>query len=251
MITLKKSKYTKKSKNTKKSKHTKKSKYTSKNTNYNTKIAQTSIKQYGSSILNKFAGQVFSNTGKRNLTVSIPGSQFVKKTKKSIKYLQNGKSEDTALLSIFYNYRTPYQININKATLNTIYQSGRLMIAPHIQINNHNRFLLVMILPNIKPKLLWALNFNNRSKLDTIISYLIPQHPINQIFKLVFKLYRYQEHVITKFAIKDSMVIKRRKAFRKLNNYVNTNKMMNSVVALYTINVIQDKGDSMSKFFSL
>ena len=47
------------------------------------------------------------------------------------------------------------------------------------------------------------------------------------------------------------MVIKRRKAFRKLNNYVNTNKMMNSVVALYTINVIQDKGDSMSKFFSL
>jgi len=240
-------------KNSKKTKsQSKKTKSQSKKTKSQSKKTKLhNRKQYGSSIFNTFTGQVFLNTGKKNLTTHIPGSQFMQKSTQSMKYLQTGKNPTADLLSIFYNYKTPNQLIINKSTLNTIYQSARLMVAPQIQINNNKRFLLVMILPGAQPLLLWAINFNNRSKLNTIISYLVPKQPVNQIFKLLFKLYRYPEQNTINFAINDSMGITRQNAFINLTNYIKNNQMLGSAVVLYTITVQQNKGDNMSTFFSL
>jgi hypothetical protein len=256
MITIKKNNTIKTKKNktikTKKNKSIKKIKTHKK---YKPYIKNKTIKtQYGKGIFNAVSGQIFSNTGKRNLSYRGVGSKFAKKSKTRINYLTNGKKK-TDLLNIFYAYKTPYQININKSSLNTIYESSKVSTAPYIRVDNHNKFLFVIILPALtpdsKPKLLWAVNFKNRVQHNKIISYSLPNQPINTTFKLLFKLYRYPDNVTKLFSIKNNMTIKRKKAMRKLNKYLIKKNMLNNVVANYSISVRQDKNGISNDFFKL
>jgi len=215
---------------------------------------KTIKKQYGKGIFNTVSGQIFSNTGKTNLSYRGVGSKFANKSKTRINYLTNGKKKPD-LLNIFYAYKTPYQININKSSLNTIYESSKVSTAPYIRVDNHNKFLFVIILPALtpdsKPKLLWAINFKSRVQHNKIISYSLPNQPINTIFKLLFKLYRYPDNVTKLFSIKNNMTIKRKKAMRKLNKYLIKKNMLNNVVANYSISVRQDKDGISNDFFKL
>jgi len=246
MITLKKNKTIK----TKKNKTIK----TKKNKTIKTKKNKTIKTQYGKGILNTLTSQVFSNTGHRNLTYKGIGSKFKNAQITQIKYLK-GTNQKTDLLNIFYAYKTPYQININQSSLNKIYESSKLATAPHIMIDNHNNFLFVIILaaPNLasKPQLLWAVNFKNRVQYNKVIGYSLPKQPTNTIFKLLFKLYRYPDHIKNFFSIKNSMVIKRTKAMRKLNKYLIKKNMLNNVVSHYLINVKQDNYGISNDFFRL
>ena len=251
MITIKKNNTIK----TKKYKTTiNKRQITSKYNTIKTKKNKTIKTQYGKGILNTLTSQVFSNTGHRNLSYKGIGSKFKNASIKKINYLQ-GTNQKTDLLTIFYAYKTPYQININQSSLNKIYESSKLAAAPYIMIDNHNNFLFVIILaaPNSasKPKLLWAVNFKNRVQYNKVIGYSLPKQPTNTIFKLIFKLYRYPDHITNFFSIKNNMVIKRQKAMRKLNNYLIKQNMVNNTVSNYLINVKQDKDGISNNFFKL
>jgi len=210
--------------------------------------------QYGKGILKSLSGEIFTNMGVKQSKTNIIGSKFLNSSKKSIKSLQSDKKKND-LLNIFYAYKTPYQININKSSLNTIYQSSKLATAPHIHIDNHNSFLFVIILPALntesKPKLLWAINFKSRVQYNKVITYSLPKLPINTNFKLIFKLYRYPDHINNFFSIKNSMVIKRGKALRKLNKYLIKKNMLNNIVEKYSISVRQDKDGISNDFFKL
>ena len=261
MITKTKKMITKtKQNNTKPKKYnTKPKKYNTKQKN-NTKPKQNSknnSKRGGGKFLSNLSKQVFSNTGKKKLSYRGIGSQAFRNTKKSIRSFQQGNQSNPDLLTLIYNNRTPNQITINNSTLNTIYESSKLSTAPHVQVNNMNHFLLVMILPGDeqkKPKLLWAKNFKNRSSSIAIINYLLPKQkklPIGSIYKVVFKLYRYPETIKEPFKLEDSITIKRKVAMQKLNTYLINNNMLNSVATSYLISVKKDAQKTMNSILKL
>jgi len=216
-------------------------------------------KQYGGgNFLNKLSGQVFDNTKKKNLTYRGVGSQKFKSTKKrSISSFQQGNQSSLDLLTLIYNNKTANQITINNSTLNTIYESSKLSTAPHVQVNNMNHFLLVMILPgnkNKKPKLLWAKNFKNRSSSIAIINYLLPKQkklPMGSIYKVVFTLYVYPETIKEPFRLEDSFTIKRKIAMQKFNTYLINNNMLNSVATSYLISVKKDQQNIMNNILKV
>ena len=86
---------------------------------------------------------------------------------------------------------------------------------------------------------------------NKVIGYSLPKQPTNTIFKLIFKLYRYPDHITNFFSIKNNMVIKRQKAMRKLNKYLIKQNMVNNTVSNYLINVKQDKDGISNNFFKL
>ena len=86
--------------------------------------------------------------------------------------------------------------------------------------------------------------------MNTIIGYLVPQQPMGTISTILFKLYRYPPNTINTFKIKNSMVVKRRRAFRKLKKYLRHHNMVNSVVVTKQISVRQDKGTDITRLFT-
>jgi hypothetical protein len=263
MITKTKKMITKTKKN-----NTKPKKYNTKPKKYNTKPKKNNIKpkknnsknnskRGGGKFLNTLSRKMFYNTGKTNLSYRGIGSQAFRNTKRSISSFQQGNKANPDLLTLIYNNRTPNQITINNSTLNTIYESSKLSTAPHVQVNNMNHFLLVMILPgneNRKPKLLWAKNFKNRSSSIAIINYLLPKQkklPIGSIYKVVFKLYRYPETIKEPFKLEDSLTIKRKIAMQRLNTYLINNNMLNLIATSYIISIKKDAQKSMNSIFTL
>jgi len=247
--------------NTKTKKYnTKTKKYNTKTKKYNSKqkkYSKNNSKRGGGNFLNTLSGPIFSNKGEKNLSYRGIGSQAFRNTKRSISSFQQGNKANPDLLTLIYNNRTPNQITINNSTLNTIYESSKLSTAPHVQVNNMNHFLLVMILPgneNRKPKLLWAKNFKNRSSSIAIINYLLPKQkklPIGSIYKVVFKLYRYPETIKEPFKLEDSLTIKRKIAMQRLNTYLINNNMLNSIATSYLINIKKYAQKSMNSIFNL
>ena len=248
--------------------NTKTKKYNTKTKKYNTKPKKNNIKpkknnsknnskRGGGEFLNTLSRKMFYNTGKKKLNYTGIGSQAFRNTKKSIRSFQQGNQSNPDLLTLIYNNRTPNQITINNSTLNTIYESSKLSTAPHVQVNNMNHFLLVMILlgnENRKPKLLWAKNFKNRSSSIAIINYLLPKQkklPIGSIYKVVFKLYRYPETIKEPFKLEDSLTIKRKIAMQRLNTYLINNNMLNSIATSYLINIKKYAQKSMNSIFNL
>ena len=201
--------------------------------------------QKGASILNSVGASMFSISNKKNY--STP--KLFHKTSVNPFQRFSGTQKPKELLTINYNYRTPAQFTL---TPNTFYLSSKLLAAPHVQLSNFtDQFLLVMILSDIKPKLLWACNFKYGSKVGSAsIGYLLPQQPIGTISTILFKLYRYPPNTFNTFKIKSSMVIKRRKAFRKLKKYLHHHNMENSVVVTKQISVRQDKGTDITRLFT-
>ena len=239
---------------------TKTKKYNTKTKKYNSKqkkYSKNNSKRGGGNFLNTLSEKVFSNKGEKKLNYTGIGSQTFKNTKRSISSFQQGNKANPDLLTLIYNNRTPNQITINNSTLNTIYESSKLSTAPHVQVNNMNHFLLVMILPgneNRKPKLLWAKNFKNRSSSIAIINYLLPKQkklPIGSIYKVVFKLYRYPETIKEPFKLEDSLTIKRKIAMQRLNTYLINNNMLNLIATSYIISIKKDAQKSMNSIFTL
>ena len=119
-------------------------------------------KQNGSGVFNNVASLVFTNTKKRNMSVRVPGSKLVQTYKQQFKNFQSDKQPiKQDFLKIIYNYRTPKQFIINKDNTNKIFESSYVLTVPHIQIYDIKHYLLVLILPGIKPKLLWAIDLKN------------------------------------------------------------------------------------------
>ena len=222
----------KKKQNTKTSKNTKKYKL------------KTKIKtQFGHGFLNNVSSSVFS-ISKKKINYTAP-----KQTSSNpLTSLVSGTNKTQEFLTIYYNYKAPTQFEINRTT---IYDNIKLLTAPHIQITNDDPFLLVMILPSAKPKLLWACDFKWRSKYKTIINYILPDHEVGTLYTILFKLYRYPKNIKKNFQLKNSMVIGRRKAFRRLKKYLKVNNMENSFVPIATkqINVRQVKDTKLTEMF--
>jgi hypothetical protein len=202
------------------------------------------ITQKGSSVLNTVGSSMFSISQKKNY--STP-SMFKTASKNPFDRF-SGTQQKKELLTINYNYRLPSQFII---TPNTLYLHSKLLTSPHVQLTNFtDQFLLVMILSGIKPKLLWACNFKFGSKNGSVIGYLVPQQPMGSISTILFKLYKYPPNTINIFKIKNSMVVKRRRAFRKLKKYLRHHNMENSVVVTKQISVRQDKGTDITRLFT-
>ena len=209
-------------------------------------------KQNGSGVFNNVAGLVFTNTKKRNMTVRVPGAKLVQTYKEQLKNIYSEKKNTNLnkdFLKIIYNYRTPKQFIVNE-NINKLFESSYVLTVPHIQIYDIKHYLLVLILPGIKPKLLWAIDLKNGSKIKTILNYLVPKQSLNQKYKLLFKLYRYPDNIINTFSLKDSIVIKRRKAYRKLQKYLIKYNMENKVILTEQLSVIQDKGSGIDNTFT-
>ena len=130
------------------------------------------------------------------------------------------------------------------------YISSKILTAPYVEIANKDLCLLVMILTGIKPKLLWACNFKFGLKNGSVIGYLVPQQPMGSVSTILFKVYKYPPNTINFFKIKNSMVIKRRKAFHKLKKYLRHHNMENSIITTKQISVRQDKGTGITRLFT-
>lgn len=198
--------------------------------------------QYGSGVFNTMAGLVYTNTKKTDYSVSLPGSQLLSTSKQQLKNIMTKKNTSISFFKIIYNYRTPKEHTIEKNTITPLYQSSAVFTVPHIHINHIKHFLIVMILPGVKPSLLWAIDFKNGSKSKTIIDYTLPKFAIDYKFKLVFNIYKYPNNTINSFSLKNSMIMKRKKAYRKFKKYLIKKNMENSLIGSKTIEVIQDKG---------
>jgi hypothetical protein len=248
MKTLKKSKHkTKKNDVLKPSKNSQKTNKTNKINKIKTsKQSNQSITQnrtqYGSGVFNTMSGLVFTNTKKTDYSVSLPGSQLLSTSKQQLKNIMTKKNTSISFFKIIYNYRTPKEHTIEKNTITPLYQSSAVFTVPHIHINHIKHFLIVMILPGVKPSLLWAIDFKNGSKLKTIIDYSLPKFAIDYKFKLVFNIYKYPDNTINSFRLKNSMIMKRKKAYRKFKKYLIKKNMEKSLIGTKTIEVIQDKG---------
>ena len=245
-----------KNKNTKsKNKNTKSKKYNTKTKKNNTKTKKNS--RGGGKFLNKLSKIGFSNTGITNLSYKGIGSKIVANTKTSISSFQQSKTAQPNLLTLIYNNKTPNQIIITNATLNTVYESSKLSSAPHVQVNDMKHYLLVMILQGNekrKPKLLWAKNIKNRTSTISIINYLLPKKKklsIGSIYKVVFKLYTYPLNNKEPFKLENSLTIKRTVAMKKLNTYLVNNNMINSIATSYLISIKKDKQNTMNSILKL
>jgi hypothetical protein len=226
---IKKHNYTKKYKNTYTLKHKKKLK--------------NAYTQKGANFLNTISSSIISTNKKNYRSPSL----FKTPSRNPFNHF-SGAQKPKELLTINYNYRTPDQFII---TPNNVYLHSKLLTAPHVQLSNFtDQFLLAMILTDVKPKLLWACNFKFGSKLGSVISYLVPQQPMGSMSTILFKLYRYPPNTINTFKIKNSMVVKRRKAFRKLKKYLRHHNMENSLVVTKQISVRQDKGTDITRLFT-
>lgn len=224
------------------------------NTNKNIKIYKHTKKynkkhkyaytQKGSSFLNTMGSSLISINKKKNY--STP--KFFQKASRNPfnSFTKNKTSKE--LLTINYNYRLPTQFIIKS---NNLYLHSKLLTSPHVQLTNFtDQFLLVMILSGVKPKLLWACNFKFGSKNGSVIGYLLPQQPMGSVSTVLFKLYKYRPNTLKIFKIKNSMVVKRRRAFRKLKKYLHHHNMENSVVVTKQISVRQDKGTDITRLFT-
>ena len=199
--------------------------------------------------MSSLAGQVFTNTHTKSGRIGFPGSRFIYGTSNKVKSLTEN-NEVKELITITYNYRTPKQFIVDKESINKVFESSMVETTPHIQITHNNYYILVMILPGIKPKLLWAIEFKNGTKLKTILNYLLIKQPINQMYKLLFKIYKYPNNIKNTFILKNSMMIKRHKAYNRLQKYLKLHNMENSIMLQKQINIRQDKGSGITNILT-
>ena len=213
------------------------------------KVSKT-YKQSGHGVFNTISGQIFRNTKKKDLSGKLPGSGIFNSFKSLTQPQQQTQiQKQNNILTIMYNYRTPYQIIITNNSIDKTFESSRLLSVPHIQIDSIKQFLLIMILPGIQPKLMWGVEFKYRSKVKTVINYLLPKYTVNFKYKLIFKLYKYPDNIKKTFSLIDISTSKRKNAYRKLNKYLVRHNMLKSSIAFKEINVIQDKGSDINTIF--
>ena len=153
-------------------------KNTQKNTKKNTqkhknKKTYKLHKQHGASFMNNITGNLFTNTQENP---------------------QSFSQKD--IITIIYNRDTPKSIMINNTSPNNVYQSSLVQSVPHIQMKDYdNHYLLVIILPGMKPQLLWAIEIQSGSKSKNILDYTLPRYKTDFRFKIIFKLHKYNKYI--------------------------------------------------------
>lgn len=192
---------------------------------------------------------IYHKPKKKDYSVTIPGTHHIKLmhyakflNPEHIKNITTVKSP--GLLTIIFNYHKPNQLNLTTISNNTVLKSGQVEYEPHININSMNRYLLIMYDTVIK-KMHYVIEFKNRSKFKTILSYLPPKPKDGTSHKYVFQLFNYPIN-ITPFTVVDMSTPKRRKMFREVFNYIKTNNL--SLVITKSFNVKYDTSSGVSIF---
>ena len=203
-------------------------KNTKKNTKSNTtKKTHKLHKQHGSSFMNNITGNIFTNTQENP---------------------QNFAQKD--IITIIYNRDTPKTIMINNTSPNNVYQSSLVQSVPHIQMKDYdNHYLLVIILPGMKPQLLWAIEIQSGTKSKSILDYTLPRFKIGSRFKIIFKLHKYYKNIKETFKVGNNMTKDRHVVFNELKTYLTKNNMLNALF-FKEVAIIQDKGQDISQFLS-
>lgn len=211
-----------------------------------------------------------NKTNKKSIKKSLKKSNKTRKNKLNKVNKQNGsslfniatdmisntkplKQNYQDIITIIYNRNTPKTIMLNSTSPNTLYQSSLVESVPHIQMKDYeNHYLLVIILPGIKPQLLWAIEIKNGAKIKSILDYYIPRYQDGFRFKILFKLHKYQNNIkeTETFKVDNNMSKERHVLFNELKNYLTKNNML---IALFLkeVDIIQDKGQNISQFLNM
>lgn len=182
-------------------------------------------KQNGASFMNNITGNLFTNT--QTNTQGLPQKDII---------------------TIIYNRNTPKTIMINNISPSIVYQSSLVQTVPNIQMKDYdNHYLLVIILPGLKPQLLWAIEIQSGTKSKSILDYTLPKYKVGFRFQIIFKLYKYQNNIKNTFNVANNLAKDRYVVFNELKSYLTKNNMLNAVF-FKEINVVQDKGQDISQF---
>ena len=190
-------------------------------------------KQNGASFLNNISGSIFTNTQSKP---------------KSYKYSQSINQYD--IITIIYNRNSDKTVVINNTSPNILYQSSFVQTVPNIQMKDYNNhYLLVVILPGPKPRLLWAIEIKSGAKTKSILDYSLPRFQIDFRFKILFKLYKYYKNVKETFKVSNNLTKERHTVFNELKSYLTKNNMLRT--SFYKeVNIIQDKGQDISQLLN-
>jgi hypothetical protein len=184
-------------------------------------------KQNGASFMNNITGNLFTNTQENS-------QSFAQKD----------------IITIIYNRNTPKTIMINNTSPNNVYQSSLVQTVPNIQMKDYdNHYLLVIILPGIKPQLLWAIEIQSGTKSKSILDYTLPRYKVGSRFKIIFKLHKYYKNVKETFTVANNITKDRHGVFNELKSYLTKNNMLNATF-FKEVAIIQDKGQDISQFLS-
>ena len=204
--------------------HTKKNRKLQSKIQKKTKIHKL-FNQDGASFMNNITGNIFTNT-------------------------QTQTINQQDILTIIYNRDTPKTIVINNTSPNNVYQSSLVQTVPHIQMKDYNnQYLLVIILPGVKPQLLWAIDINSGTKSKSILDYYFPRYKVGYRFKIIFKLHKYHKNIKETFKVANNITKERHNVFNELKSYLTKNNMLKATF-FKEINIVQDKGQNISQFLS-
>ena len=227
-------------------------KKTYKNKSYNKKTRLNVIKnnynQLGAGLFNNITSSIGSSIyhkpKEKDYSVHIPGSQYAKLLNpERIKKLTILKPQ--SLLSVIFNYHKPNQLNLINVSKNVVLPSGKVEYEPHITVNNMKRYLVIMY-DTVTKKMHYVIEFKNRSKYKTILSYLPPRPEDGKEHKFVIQLINYPQN-LNPLKIIDMSSPKRRKMFRKVFKYIKNNNLLPAVITK-SFNVKLDLSSGINLF---
>ena len=136
---------------------------------------------------------------------------------------------------VFYNYRTPYQIDLTLKQ-NQLLQSNQVINKPHIFLPNMNNYLISLVEQPATPnsRLLWLASYKNRSWVNDILSYLPPSPKHGRIRTYALLIYKYPaEFDATNIYKPINMSTEKRKdEFRNFQIYLAAHKMIQPIPGL-------------------
>lgn len=206
----------------------------------------------GSGVFNNISSSIgsaiYHKPKEKDYSVHMPGSQYTKflNPETAISKVQTlTTTKSPSLLTVVYNYHKPNQLNLNNVSSSKVLSSGQVEYEPHITVDNMNRYLVIMYDTN-KKKLHWVIEFKNRSKYKTILSYLSPKPKDGTAHKYVIQLIKYPDN-ITPFTVEYMNNPKRRKMFKEVFSYIKTNNLLPAVFTK-SFNVKFDMSSGISIF---
>jgi hypothetical protein len=195
-------------------------------------------------ISSSIGSAVYHKPENKNYAVHVPGSKYIKLLNPAT-FSKFTNVKPPSLLTVIFNYHKPNQLNLNNISNNTVFKSGQVEYEPYINIDNMKRYLVIMY-DTITKKMHYVIEFKNRSKFKTILSYLSPKPEDGIVHKYVFQLINYPEN-LSPLLIDDMSNPKRHKMFREVFNYIKTNNLLPAVITK-VFNVKFDMSSGVSIF---
>ena len=136
---------------------------------------------------------------------------------------------------VFYNYRTPYQIDLTLKQ-NQLLQSNQVINKPHIFLPNMNNYLISLVEQPATPnsRLLWLASYKNRYWVHDILSYFPPSPKKGQIRTYALLIYKYPAEIDATNIYKpiNMSTEKRKDEFRNFQIYLAAHKMIQPIPGL-------------------